>query len=228
MTNQPDIFIAGMRIQEPIIALTCFVVTSFSFIGFYKTRNIAYNPAFFYYRIFILLIGISSFIGAFVAHAFQDEFGIGGKFCTWFTSMMAVSMAQQAAFMRIQSRISERTYLILSFLNWVQLLTFITITIFKKEFLFVEIHTAISLLLVVCSIELWLYTKNKSRISLNIMVGIGMLIIGVMFHILKISATNWFTYFDFGHVFIGLCLFFFWISILRYHAAETLSSNAKA
>jgi hypothetical protein len=228
MTDQPDIFIAGLRIQEPIITLTCFVVTAFSFTGFYKTRNISYHPAFHYYRIFVLFIGISTLIGAFVGHAFQDNFGIGGKFCTWFTSMVGVTLAQQAAFMRLRGHISKRNYTLLSILVWVQLAVCIMVTSIMQEFLYVEIHTAIGMLLTVCSIETWLYAKNKSRISLNIIAGITMMIFAVLFHIFKISATSWFTYFDFGHVFMGICLFFFWMSILRYHDSEMERSNVKA
>src|SRR6478735_5484212 len=140
MTDQPDIFIGEIRIQEPIITLTCFVVTAFSFIGYYKTRNISSHQAFFLYRWFVLLIGISTLIGAFVGHAFQDDFGIGGKFSTWFTSMVGVSLAQQASFVRLRPYITSGTYTLLSVLNVIQLLSFITVTVLLPSFLYVEIH----------------------------------------------------------------------------------------
>jgi len=220
LTDQPDIFIGAVRIQEPVIAITSFVVTTFAFVGYYKTRNAKRNSSIHLYRMFILFSGISCLLSGFFGHAFSYNFGVGGKFSTWFTSMIAVSFAEQAALIRVRSYIGKNTFKFLSIFNIVQVIVFIAITIFKPQFVFVEIHTAIGLLLIVCSMEIFIYTKVKSRISLNIIAGIGMLIFAVLFHIFKISATNWFTYFDFGHIFMSLCLMFFTLSILWYHETE--------
>lgn len=228
MTDQPDIFIAGIRIQEPVIALTSFVVASFGIGGYYRTRNTTSDQALFLYRMFVLFIGISCLISGFVGHAFQSSFGIGGKFSTWFTSMVGVSFAQQAALIRLRPHITFRSYVMLTTLNIVLFIGFILITCIWPKFVFIEIHTALGLLCMVCGIEGWLYNKSRSRISLNIMAGVGMLVVAVLFHIFKISATHWFTYFDFGHLFMATCLFFFWASILRYHAAENDSANEVA
>ena len=181
MTNQPDIFVYGIRFQEPIIALTSFIVTAFCFIGYYKTRFAKKNSSIYLYRLFILFICISSFLGGLFGHAFLYKFGLGGKFSTWYTSMMAITFAQQAGIMRAKQFISDQFYKILSILNVLQLFIFMVVITFNPQFIFVEIHTAIGLLAIVTVVESYILSKNKCRISLNILTGIGMLVIAVSF-----------------------------------------------
>src|SRR6185369_5057019 len=140
-------------------------------VGYYKTRNATKHQAIFLYRTFVLVIGISCLLSGFFGHAFSYNFGVGGKFSTWFTSMIGVSLAQQAAFVRLKTYITPRAYTFLTAFNLFQLVVFLLVTFFKPQFVYVEIHTAIGMLLTVCGIEAWLYTRNRSRISLNIMAG---------------------------------------------------------
>lgn len=225
MTDQPDIVLAGITIHEPVIALTGVLVCIVGFIGYYRTRHVKNDLSLFLYRLFLLFIGLSALSGSILSHAFLYKFGENIKFISWIFSLVGVSFAAQGALLRAKDNLGARFYFGISLINLTSLVIFSFLACVKKEFFYVEIHTAVALLLIVFVIEQWIYIKQKSRISLNILAGVGMLIIAVLFHIFKISLTKWFNYFDFGHVFMAICLFFFYFSISKYHSDETV--NAK-
>lgn len=219
MVIQPDIYIGSLRIQEPTVSLTSFVVTAFAIIGFYKTRHAGNDSWIRLYRWFILFTGFACLFGGSLGHAFNYKFGIEAKFPSWITSMVAVAFGAQAALIRAKAYIGK-AYNLLTALNIVQLVAFITVAVWFKNFVLVEIHSAVGLVLFVVLLEYLIYRRRQSKFSLAVMSGVGMLVFAVVFHILKISVTQWFTYFDFGHVFMILCLYCVWRGILRHGAAE--------
>lgn len=220
---QPDIYIGSLRIQEPVVAATSLMVTIVAIVCFYKTRQARHNISISMYRWFVLLTGISTFFGGLLGHAFNYELGFSGKFPSWFISMAAVWLGGQAALIRAKHVLGKKWYQVLTVFNLVELIALLVITIIYQKFIFVEIHSAIGLVLLVFIPEAVLYKRFHSHISLGVMFGIVSLVGAVVFHILKISVTHWFTYFDFGHVFMAMCLVYVCRGILRSYRTEQVT-----
>lgn len=175
------------------------------------------------YRWFILLTGLSTLFGGLLGHAFNYHFGFVAKYPSWIISMAAVWLGGQAALIRAKNILEKKWYRVLTVFNLVELVALLVITLSQGKFIFVEIHSAIGLLLLVFIPELNLYRRFHSHISYGLMLGIVSLMGAVLFHVLKISVTQWFTFFDFGHLFMALCLVLVNNGILKSYRTEQVS-----
>lgn len=220
---QPDVYIGDLRIQEPMIAATSLMVTFVAIVCFYQTRVSKHNISLSMYRWFILLTGLSTLFGGLLGHAFNYRFGFEAKFPSWIISMAAVWLGGQAALIRAKHILGKKWYDLLTFFNAFELVVLLVITLTLQKFVIVEIHSAIGLVLIVFILEASLYRRYHSHVSLGLMLGIASLVGAVVFHVLKISVTQWFTFFDFGHVFMAACLIFTARGILRSYRTEQVT-----
>ena len=48
---------------------------------------------------------------------------------------------------------------------------------------------------------------TKSRLSLNMVIGVGLTTVAIIFHITKISVSRWYNYMDISHTFMAVAVF---------------------
>ncbi|MDO8366282.1 MAG: hypothetical protein Q7T20_05750 [Saprospiraceae bacterium] len=198
---QPDLVVYGLRFGEPVIALTSILVSVVCFIAWYRLGKVAKtNDALRLSRIFFLLMGISTLIGAVVGHLFLYRLPFVFKAPGWVLGMVAVSALEQASIVRAKPLLGRGWGGALGWINMVQLtlaLWFVTATLWFPG---VEIHSAFGFLCIIVPLEVLLLLKTKQRGSRYILQGILLLLFAVSFHIAKISLGVWFSYFDFAHL----------------------------
>ncbi|MBC7775427.1 MAG: hypothetical protein H7246_08310 [Phycisphaerae bacterium] len=198
---QPDIVVAGLRLGEPMIALTSLLVALFCFyawnrLGHTTERDDALRLS----RIFFFLMGLSTLIGAVVGHLFLYCLPFVFKAPGWLLSMVAVSAFEQGSIARARPFIGAGWGRALSWVNMLELtlaLCFVTATLWFPG---VEIHSAFGLLCIVAPLEAWLFFKTKLPGSRYILLGILFLVGSVGIHIMKLSLSVWFCYFDLAHL----------------------------
>ncbi len=200
---QPDIIVSGLRLGEPMIALTGLLVAIVCFYAWHKLGTLhSKSDALKLTRIFFLLTGISTVIGAVVGHLFLYALPFEYKLPGWMLGMIAVSALEQATIIRAKVFLGKRLSKALFYLNIIELifaLWFVSTTLW---FPVVEIHSAFGFLLIVLPLEIMLWAKSRSKASLEMRSGILLLVGAVLFHILKISLGIWFSYFDIAHLFM--------------------------
>jgi hypothetical protein len=200
---QPDVFIGGWRVGEPMITLTSVLVASFCLFAWLRLGRCAESgDASRLFRLFFLLMGLSTLIGGIVGHAFMHSLPQVCKTPGWGLGMLAVSAFEQVSILRARAFFSEKAVRALTALNIAQLTVALLVVYATLWFPAVEIHSAFGLLLVVAPLETRLLLRNRDAVSRNILTGILMLVGGVAVHILKISACTWFCYFDIAHLFM--------------------------
>lgn len=200
---QPDLFVWGWRVGEPMITLTSVLVASFCFYAWVRLgRTSESGDVSRLFRLFFLLMGLSTLIGGIVGHAFMHCLPQVCKTPGWGLGMLAVSAFEQVSILRARTVLSEKTVRALTALNIAQLSVALLVVYATLWFPAVEIHSAFGLLLIVAPIETRLLLRNRDVVSRHILTGILMLVGGVAIHILKISACAWFCYFDIAHLFM--------------------------
>jgi len=218
---QPDLVVAGLRLGEPVIALTGLLVTLVCFYAWARLgRSSVKEDALRLSRIFFLLMGLSTLVGAFVGHLFLYSLPFVFKTPGWVLGMIAVSAFEQASIVRAKPYLGAGWGRVLTWLNIAELtmaLWFVTATLWFPG---VEIHSAFGLVCIVAPLEAWLFFKTKQSGSRYILQGIVLLMAAVIIHILKISMGVWFCYFDLAHLVMCGAFWFFMLGAERSSSAE--------
>lgn len=219
---QPDLVVAGLRLGEPVIALTGLLVTFVCFYAWARLgRTTIKEDALRLSRIFFLLMGLSTLVGAFVGHLFLYSLPFVFKTPGWVLGMIAVSAFEQASIVRAKPYLGAGWGRALTWLNIAELtvaLWFVTATLWFPG---VEIHSAFGLVCIVAPLETWLYVKTRHLGSRYILQGIALLVAAVAIHMLKVSMGVWFCYFDIAHLVMCGSFWLFMLGAERYTSPGT-------
>ncbi len=210
---QPDLYFNGVRVTEFSIALTSVLVTAVCWYAWARLGRQVRTDEVRLFRIFLLLMGFSTLIGGLAGHAFLSYLPFIFKTPGWGLGMLAVSALEQASIQRAKPYIGERWARILFIINIVELTVMLCLVCVTLWFPLVEIHSAFGMVLIVGTLEGWMYyqarqpahpspTGEEGRSSLYMLLSILFAAAAAGAHVAKLSLNTWFTFFDVGHVFM--------------------------
>lgn len=204
--KNPTIYLGSLRIDEPVTTLTDLVVAFVGIGAFLRTRSSGYTGGMNLYRWFLLVTGISTGVSALLGHAFSYAVGPGFKLAGWILGMASVILAQFAALVHTRPVLKETTYKTLVAINLLEMVLALVVLLIMRTFLAVEIHSAFGLLIVATSLEAFYFSKIRSAFSRYFITGVGLSIVAVSCHLLKLAISPWFNHLDLSHVFMALAL----------------------
>lgn len=204
----------GLQLQEPMAFITNLLITGFCFWIYkllqdkkkyqvHQSKNWSY---------FFLLLGVSTFFGAF-GHLFFQYTGKGLKMFAWVFSILAIYFIEKASLENIQDG-GKRVL-------WRQIIDFklicLVICLFLvQHFAIVLIQTVSGFLLVLGILHGIFYFKYKNKASLFVLIGILILLGSGMVYGFKISLHKWFNQEDFSHIIMLFSLVFLYQGAKRY------------
>ena len=205
------IYIAGLRIDEPIVTLTDLLVSVLCFAFAHKLHASGKTgKVFLYFKIYFLVMGIATALGGIVGHAFMYHFSFYWKLPGWITSMIAIMFVERAAIEHTRIQLSPQTVKALRMVNLIEFITFLTLTITTLNFFFVEFHSGYGLMFVVLSLEGFLFVKTRNKASRYLLSGVFFAALAALFFMTKTSPHQWFNYLSISHMFMAVaaCLFY--------------------
>lgn len=220
--QNPTIYIGGLRIDEPITTITDLLFCAVCFFAFFKTRNLSVDKAVNLYRWFFLLTGLSTLVAALIGHAFLYHFGFEAKIYGWIFGVFGISFAQFAALYHTRRSISETLFKTLFVIGCIEVVVAFVLTFVVWSFIVVEVHTAFGLVLMVTILEAIHYKKTRSRLSINMIYGVGLAVIAVIFHISKLAPSVWFNHIDVSHIFMALSMYMMYKGVSLYQSEKEL------
>ena len=197
---EPDLYIQGVRLTEFSIALTSLLVTLVCLFAWLRLGRQEQQGEHRLFRLFFLLMGLSTLIGGLAGHAFLYCLPFIAKTPGWVLGMLAVSALAQNSIQRAKPALGDAKTLILTRINLIELLVALGFVFYTLWFPVVEMHSAFCLLALVGSLEIWLYRKARLRSSLYLLWSIVFAIAAAGVHVAKISLGTWITFFDIGHL----------------------------
>ncbi len=197
-----SIDIAGIKILEPVTTVTDLMVTAVCYYAFVKLRSHQHKGTkhVMFYRYFFLFMGLATLLGGIIGHAFLYLFTFAWKVPAWIVSMVSIALAERAAIMRARPLMHSKLGLFFTYVNIVELFTFMFIAVYTLKFIFVEIHAMYGLLVVVFSFEGFIYVRTKDSGSKKILWAVLLAALAATAHIGEITINKWFNYFDLAHV----------------------------
>lgn len=210
IVEQPDIFLFGLRIQEPVTSSTDLLIGFLCIYAYFilkkKTENLRVNT---YMKNYFLLMGIATFWGAFFGHAFAYKIGFFGRMPGWYLSMFAIMFFERSAIEHARHLMGKRMAKVLLIANIIELLLMATLTTLTLDFIFVQIHSAYGVLFVVFSFHLFSYVKTKDRGSKIVLIGVGFAAIAAFIYNYPIVIDKWFNQLDFAHILMAIATLVF-------------------
>jgi len=203
MQDVPEILILGWRIQEPMTALTDWLITLASFVFSFKLNRRNHKLAK-TYALFFLLMGTSTLFGG-TAHAFNYEFGRAFHRIPWLFSGLATYSFMLASNLYFRARGMHRVW------EWtphVFIVLFIIAIFNTLSFAAVGIGTAVGFLLYVLPLHLKFNRPSAGR--KEFFIGLTLLLISAIVAALKIGVSQWFNHNDIGHLLLIAALYQFY------------------
>ncbi len=211
MIEQPSIFIYGLRLDEPVTTITDLFISAVCFYAYFRLTKLAGRQKLHQFlRFYFLSIGIATFIGGIIGHGFLYIFSFPWKLPGWLTSMLSIALIERASIEHARKLISPRLARTLAWLNVLELLTFMTLTFTYLNFFFVEVHTTYGLLIVVASLNIYIYYRTRNRGSKLFLIAVGFSALAALVFMNKWSIHMWFNYLDLSHVLLTISAIFFY------------------
>lgn len=210
-SGQPSLEIFGVLIMEPIVTLTDLMVSAVCIYAYIKLRKVNHQGVSHqYFRFYFLIMAIATAFGGITGHAFQYTLGIEWKLPGWFISMLAVSVLERGIISFLSPIISKKVSRFLEFANVIELLTFATLSFITLSFLYVQVHSAYGLGLIVFPLCFYAFWKTGNKGAKIICLSVLFTTSAAIVFATKISLGQWFNHLDISHgiMAIGAYLFY--------------------
>ena len=237
--QQPSIYLFDIRIDEPVVTLTDLLL---AFVCLYAYRRLkkqdSQNQAFIQIRMFFLLIGLSTILGGIFGHGFLYYFNQTWQHPDWLQNFIdsipfliafkpfyffrlpgwllgifAIYMFEQGMVHWFSNQLKPRTTRFLLSLNIVEVILVTSFVLLTFNFLYVVLHIIYGLLLVVCTLHIYLFFKYKYASSLYMIGAVLAMIVAGIVHATKLGLSEWFTHHDVNHTIMALSIFIFLLGV---------------
>lgn len=156
-------------------------------------------------------MGIATFLGGIIGHAFFYLLGFGWKLPGWIISMISIMFVERAVIEHTRIWLNKSVVKIFKIINIIEFLAFLTLTISTLNFFFVEFHSAYGLMFVVLSLETFLFIRTRNKAGKYLLTAVGFAALAALFFMNKISLHQWFNYIAVSHVFMAVAAIFFYV-----------------
>ncbi len=217
LTNMPSVKWLGITILEPSTVLTNLMIAIACFYAYRKLGKKKVNETNTqrYIRYFFLFMGFATIIGGVLGHAFLYVTGLYGKIPGWYISMTGVALFERAAITHGRPYMNSKVGQFFSILNYLEIVTFMTLSLAKLDFIFVEAHAFYGLFIVVFCFEFFVYLKSKDPSFRYLLIATGFGILAALFHAFRLGINKWFNYNDVSHLAMTAAILFYYQAALR-------------
>ncbi len=217
MNDEPYIFFAGIRIDEPVTTITDLVVAGiciYSFIRLIKDYRPSKGRTFFCF--FLLGLGSGTMLGGLLGHAFLYWLQPVWQLPGWLISMAATSFLVLATLEIVRKIIHPRLVYLFVLLNIIAfLITGIMVTI-TIDFIYVVLQIAFNLFGIVIFLTIYGWYELKNQGHLLFIAAVSIMILAGLIFLLKLGYNQWINPNSIGHLLMGLSVFLFYSGARRF------------
>ena len=218
---QPSIELFGLVIHTPITAITDVFISIICFVAYHKPNTLpSQGEVHRLFKYYFLSMSMATFLGGVIGHALMHYLPFYMKIPGWITSMLSVALLERAVIQHTRRLINPKVGTFFSWLNIIELLTFMVLSLVTLNFQFVLAHAAYGMAIVVTGFTGFIYFKERSLGSKQILLAVLVCSIGAFFFVFKIGLHMWFNHVDISHVFMMAG------SVLYYKGCKKLIYNS--
>lgn len=197
-------------LHEPVTVLTDLLVTVVCWFAYFQLGKLPASRLGLLFRMYFLTMGLATAYGGIIGHGFIVQLGFAWKVPGWVISMFSVALLERAAIFHAQPLLPQRVGKFFAWLNLVELISLLIIVLYTLNFFFVEAHAAYGMLVVVLSMEVYVFSKTKSTGSRLLIVAVGIAAVAALVHLTEFAPHRWFNHLDLSHVLMALAAWYFY------------------
>lgn len=210
---QPPIFIGDLRIGEPTTAITDFLVTVVCVYAYVKLGKLNEFSSKKYFRLYFLFLGLATFWGGLITHAFIYYLSTPWKVPGWIMSTWSVSLLAWAM-VEYHSDLIKKWVSAFRMIIVVELIGVMAITMYTVEFKWAGAHSAFGLFMIVTTLAGMSYYQKRDASSRWMLFGIVVFLLSGITFSAKLSIHTWFNHVDLTHVFLAVAAYVIYRSVL--------------
>jgi len=219
--SQPDIYIWGIRILEPVTTLTDLLVGAVCFYAYWRIQKEKLSGKnILYMKYYFLTMGFATCIGGLIGHGFLYAVNEHWKLLGWYISMVSIALIERSAIGHASRFVSSRYQKIFMTINILELLLFMALTAYTLHFRFVQVHSFYGLLVIVFSFHLFTYLKSKDIGSKLMVQSVLILSVAAFIFNYPIVINEWFNHRDFAHILMAIGSIMFLKGTLNYEKLQ--------
>ena len=213
---QPDIYIFGLRIMEPVTSATDVFIAFVCFYGFWVlNKKESPSQTVLYMKWYFLIMGIGGFFGGVTGHAFLYALDNSWKLLGWIISMLSIMLVERAAIQHARRHFKPIVGKVLMIFNIIELAILMTLCIMTVNFKFVQIHAFYGYVGIVLGFHSFVYYKTRDKSSLYIFYAIASLFFSIYIFNKPVVLHEWFNHRDFAHMFMAFASYMLLLSTLN-------------
>lgn len=217
---QPSIFPFGIRIDEPIAAVTDVLVSIVCLYAFFQMRKRGLNAwSQVHFRRYFLLVAIATAFGGIIGHGFLYAFSFAWKLPGWIVGIVSVALIERSAISHAQALIKPKIGKFFLVFNIIEMCAILAITVITLDFKWVEYHNGYGLIVNVAGFHGYAYYRTRDKGSLIILWAVGVTTIASIVFTNQLSLHQWFNYIDASHVLLAIAAY------VMYRGAILLNTN---
>ena len=196
----------GLHLQEPMAIIMNGLISLFCFFAFFRLRKWG-SEANYWWRMFYLIFGISTFFGA-LGHAFFQYFDVYGKFPCWITGCVANVCAAKGMLSFPHTKpMKYATQLAIAKSAVLLVLALIT-----QKFVFVAIDAIITYIAYTGVFAQLLAKRGLGEMKFMV-IGVAVLIPSAFIFLLKLNPHRWMNKDDVSHILMLFCIYCFYLGM---------------
>ncbi len=219
---QPSIYPLGIRIDEPVTALTDLLITAVCLYAWYQMKRRGLNAwSQIHFRRYFLLVSLATALGGVIGHAFLYAFSFGWKLPGWIVGIVSVALIERSAISHAQSLIRPQIGKFFLVLNIIEMIAILIITIVTLDFKWVEFHNGYGLIVNVAGFHGYTYYRTRDPGSLIILLAVGITTLASFVFTNQLSLHTWFNYIDASHVLLAVAAYIMYLGAIRLDTTRT-------
>lgn len=225
---QPSIYPFGIRIDEPVTALTDLFVTAVCFYAWQTLQQQApLDKTRTYVRNYFFLLGIATALGGLIGHGFIYALSFPWKLPGWVVSMLSIAFIERSAIEYVRPLIKPALARFFLVLNAIELVVVMGITFYTLNFQWVEFHSGYGLLVVVLSFHFYSYRNTCNRGSYLMMVAVGIATLAAIVFTYQLAPHRWFNHMDVSHLLMCVSVYYFHLGVQKLERSASHSPSEK-
>jgi hypothetical protein len=200
----------GLHLQEPMAVVTNGMLSLFSLYAYLKLRKWD-SEANYWWRLFYLIFGVSTFFGA-LGHAFFLYFGVFGKFPCWILGCLANVCAARGMLAFAPFVHPKRSAVVLI---WVKSAVLLVMALISQKFLFVAIDAILTYIAYTGAFAFILTTRGVAEMKFMVM-GVIILVPSAFIFLLKLNPHRWLNKDDLSHLLMLTCIYCFYKGMMAW------------
>lgn len=196
----------GLHLQEPMALLFNWIIASFCFYAFNRLGKFK-NEANFYWRLFYLTFGISTFFGG-LGHLFFQYAGFPGKYPCWITGCIANAFAAMG--MLHLTGVSKPKKIAFQVI-WIKCVVLCCASILTNKFIFVALD-AIVTYIGYTGVYAYILMKRSEKVAFlkNMIIAVLILTPSAFIFGFKINIHQWLNKDDLSHILMIVTIYYFY------------------